>query len=391
MKQFMSYTPTRVLFGIGKLNELGKQKLPGKKALLVISNGKATKENGYLRRTEEQFTKANILWSVFDEIEANPLKDTVMRGADAARKAQCDFIVALGGGSVMDASKAIAAMATNDGDLWDYVSGRTGKGKPLSNAPLPVVAITTTAGTGSEVDQWGVISNPETNEKIGFGGDDRLFPVLAIVDPELMMTVPPRYTAYQGFDALFHSTEVYIGKTANPMSDMVAATAIQSVAGNLSAAVNDGTNIKARSAVAFGNTLSGYSMVLGSCTSEHSIEHALSAYHHDLPHGAGLIMISQAYYQHFVDRHVCDKRFIEMAKWMGEVNADSAQDFITTLEKLQIACGVNELKMSDYGIKPDEFDKIAKNARETMGGLFFADPAPLTDEDVIEILRKSYR
>lgn len=137
MKDFMVYTPTRVLFGVGKLNELGNQKMPGKKALIVISNGKSTKENGYLRRTEEQLGLAGVTWRLFDEIEANPLKDTVMRGAETAKKADCDFIVALGGGSVMDASKAIAAMATNDGDLWDYISGGTGKGLPLVNAPLP--------------------------------------------------------------------------------------------------------------------------------------------------------------------------------------------------------------------------------------------------------------
>lgn len=151
----------------------------------------------------------------------------------------------------------------------------------LKNNPLPIVAITTTAGTGSEVDQWGVISNEETNEKIGFGGYDSLFPVLAIVDPELMTSVPPKFTAYQGFDALFHSTEVYISKFANPFSDMVALTAIENVAKNLAKAVSDGTDLTAREKVAFANTLSGYSMVTGACTSEHSMEHAMSAYHHD--------------------------------------------------------------------------------------------------------------
>lgn len=391
MTNFMAYMPTRVLFGAGKLNELHQQILPGKKALLVISNGKSTKENGYLRRTEEQLSDAGVVWCVFDEIEANPLNTTVMRGAAKAKSEECDFIVALGGGSVMDASKAIAAMATNDGDLWDYIAGGTGKGKSLKNAPLPVVAITTTAGTGSEVDQWGVISNLETNEKIGFGGDDRLFPVLAIVDPELMVTVPPLYTAYQGFDALFHSTEVSIGKFANSMSNMVASEAIKSVSHNLAATVRNGSDIEARSAVALGNTLSGYAMVFGSCTSEHAIEHALSAYHHNLPHGAGLIMISKAYYQHFVDKHVCDDKFIAMARLMGVGGANKAQDFISALEHLQMLCGVDKLKMSDYGIVPSEFEKIAKNARETMGGLFAADPAPLSDDDVVDILKKSYR
>lgn len=388
---FNFYAPTRVLFGNGQLNNLNIQEMPGRKALIVISNGKSTKENGYLKRLQEQLSLANVEYAIFDEIEPNPLKSTVMRGAAAARDNQCDFIVALGGGSVMDAAKAIAAMATNTGDLWDYISGGTGKEKPLENKPLPLVAITTTAGTGSEVDQWGVISNDETNEKIGFGGYDSLFPVLAVVDPELMATVPLKFTAYQGFDALFHSTEVYISKFANLMSDMTALTAIEAVSNNLAAAVNNGKDMAAREKVAFGNTISGYSMVVGACTSEHSLEHALSAYHHDLPHGAGLIMISKAYYAFFINKHVCDDRFIKMAQVMGVANADKPEDFITALVKLQEDCGVHDLKMSDYGITLDEFDKIAKNAMETMGGLFASDPCPLTIEDCVGILRESYR
>lgn len=227
MKAFTAYIPTRLLFGAGKLKELHLQKMPGKRALLVLSRGKSAKESGALKRTEEELAAADVSYALFDEIEANPLKDTVMRGAACARREGCDFILALGGGSVMDASKAIAAMATNAGDVWDYISGGTGKGKTLEKDPLPLIAVTTTAGTGSEVDAWGVISNPETNEKIGFGGDDRLFPVLALVDPQLMLTVPPQYTAYQGFDALFHSTEVHIGKFSNGVSDMFTKAAIE--------------------------------------------------------------------------------------------------------------------------------------------------------------------
>lgn len=388
---FTVFMPTKWIFGAGALNDLKDQILPGKKAIIVISNGKSTKENGYLYRTIEQLAYKGIENAVFDKIEANPLKATVMNGAAFAKANGCDFIVALGGGSVMDASKAIAAMATNSGDLWDYISGGTGKGLPLKNDPLPIVAITTTAGTGSEVDQWGVISNDETNEKIGFGGYDSLFPVLAIVDPELMTSVPPKFTAYQGFDALFHSTEVYISKFANPFSDMVALTAIENVAKNLAKAVSDGKDLTAREKVAFANTLSGYSMVTGACTSEHSMEHAMSAYHHDLPHGAGLIMISKAYYQHFVDCHACDERFIRMAQAMGMPEADKAQDFITMLDKLQKDCGVDSLKMSDYGFTKDEFQTLAENARTTMGGLFASDPVELSNNDCVKIFEKSYK
>lgn len=388
---FQMYVPTRILFGCGMLNNLHKQQMPGKKALIVISNGKSTKENGSLDRTEEQLEKAGVEYSVFDGIMANPLKSTIDEGAKAAKDNGCDFIVALGGGSVMDASKAIATMATNDGDLWDDVFGGTGKGQLLKAAPLPIIAITTTAGTGSEVDQFGVITNDVTNEKIGYGGDDRLFPVIAIVDPELMKSVPPKFTAYQGFDALFHSTECYIANKASLISDMYAITSIENIGKYLARAVKDGSDMEAREHMAFANTLSGVVMTLSSCTSEHSMEHAMSAYHQELPHGAGLIMISKEYYKFFIEKHVCDERFVDMAKALGMADAEKAEDFITALENIQKACGVDELKMSDYGISEDEVETLAENARTTMGGLFESDPAPMTNEECAEIFRKSFK
>jgi len=388
---FNMYVPTRVLFGAGELNNLHNQKMPGKKAMIVISKGKSTRANGYLERTEGQLKLGGVEYVVFDKVEANPLKSTVMAGSTFAKENSCDFIVALGGGSCMDASKAIAVMATNDGDCWDYVHGGSGKGMPIKHKPLPVIAITTTAGTGSEVDAWGVITNEEKNEKIGFGGIDELFPILAIVDPELMLTVPTKLTAYQGFDALFHSVEGYVSKGVNLMSDMYAITAIENVARNLAKAVKDGNDIDARERVAFGNTLSGTVMCVGACTSEHSLEHAMSAYHQDLPHGAGLIMISKAYFTHFIEKHVCDERFIQMAKAMGMEDAKEPMDFITMLVKLQEECDVADLKMSYYGIKLEEFETMAKNAKDTMGGLFMCDRSELSVDDCVAIYTKSYK
>ena len=388
---FQMYVPPRILFGKGQLEGLHKQKLPGKKAMIVISNGKSTKRNGALEKTEKELKLAGAETVLFDKIMPNPLKQTIMEGAAFAKENHCDFIVALGGGSVMDASKAIAAMAANDGDLWDYISGGTGKGLPLVQEPLPVIAITTTAGTGSEVDQWGVVSNEETDEKIGFGGYDSLFPQIAIVDPQLMKSVPAEFTAYQGFDALFHSVECYISAAANLMSDMYALTAIENIGAYLARAVKDGSDMEAREHVAFANTLSGVVMTISSCTSEHSMEHAMSAYHHDLPHGAGLIMISKAYFTYFIENHACDERFIRMAQALGKTDAKEPMDFIAALVELQEQCGVADLKMSDYGIKPDEFMTLAQNARATMGGLFFCDRVLLSDEECAAIFEKAYR
>ena len=390
MMEFNFNNPTNLIFGAGKLDTLGGQKLPGRKALLLISNGKSTKANGYLDRTITQLEKAGVDSVISAGIMENPVKEAVMEGASVARENGCDFIVALGGGAVLDSSAAISAMATNSGDLWDYVFGGTGKCQPLENPGLPIVAIATTSGTGSEMNGFGVISNLETKEKIGFG-DPGLTPVLAIVDPELMTTVPAKYTAYQGFDALFHNTEVMISKGINIMSETIALSAIESIAKYLPVAVKDGKNLEAREHVAYGSTVAGITMQLTSTTTAHSMEHSMSAYHHNLPHGAGLIMISEAFYSFFVERHVCDEQFIKMAKAMGIKDADKAEDFITALLKLQKDCGVDDLKMSDYGFTPEESMTLAKGARSMQGGLYDANPCELTDEDVAAMFDKSYR
>ena len=383
--------PTNFVFGPGSVQKLHKQRLPGKKALIVISSGKSTRANGYLDTVQDQLTQAGVAFTVFDKISANPVIDNVMDGAACARENGCDFVIGLGGGSSIDGAKAIAMMAPNEGNYWDYIYGGTGGGQKLKNKPLPIVAIPTTAGTGTELDAWTIITNEATNEKMS-GGNRNTFPVLAIVDPDLMSTVPPKFTAYQGFDALFHSTESYINKTKNLMRDMLALRAIEAVGRNLARACEDGKDMAAREQVAFGSSLSGMVMSVDNLCSEHSMEHPLSAYHPEIPHGAGLIMISRAYYTHMVENcPALHDRFIDMAKAMGKEDAKEPMDFVTALVDLQKACGVDDLKMSDYGITPEEFPTFAQNARTTMGILFKMDRIELTDEDLVKIYTASFK
>ncbi|MBZ4646991.1 MAG: alcohol dehydrogenase [Petroclostridium sp.] len=390
---FEYFMPSRILFGPGKLNELSKIKLPGKKALIVISNGTSMRKYGYLDRVISLLKENNVESVVFDKILPNPVKSHVMEGAELAKTENCDFVIGLGGGSSIDSAKSIAVMAKNPGDYWDYISGGTGKGKPVENGALPIVAITTTAGTGTEADPWTVITKEDTNEKIGFGVKET-FPFLSIVDPELMVSVPPKLTAYQGFDAFFHSAEGYIASIATPISDMYALKSIELLAKYLPVAVNDGNNIEARTNVALANTLAGFVESTSSCTSEHSMEHALSAFHPDLPHGAGLIMLSEAYFTFFADK--VPDRLADMARAMGE-DADSLPEaerpkaFIRALKNLQKKCGVDNLKMSDFGIRREDIPKLAENARHTMGGLFAVDPYKLSFEETVKILENAYK
>ena len=385
---FNYYMPARILFGKGKLNELHSQRLPGQKALVVISAGSSMKRLGILQRLEEQLDQAGAGHVLFDRILPNPILRHVSEGAALAKETGCDFVIGLGGGSSIDSAKAIAVMAANPGDYWDYISGGSGKGLKVPNDPLPVVAITTTAGTGTEADPWMVITNG--NEKIGFGYD-KTFPVLSVVDPELMAPVPPMLTAYQGFDALFHSTEGYVNRTANEMSDLYALQAIRLVGRSLAGAVKDGSDMQARADVALANTLSGFVESTSGCISEHSMEHALSGFRPELPHGAGLIMISKAYYTFLAKSGSCDQRMVDMAIALGKTDAVKPMDFVAALHELQLACGVHDLKLSDYGIRREDLPHLAAYAREIMGGLFEVDPCEISRQDVEIILQQSYR
>lgn len=382
---FNFYIPSRIIFGKGSLNNLHKQKFPGKKALIVTEV--FIKEFGYLKMLEEQLNKANISFVLFDKVIPNPIKEHVMEGAEIAKKEKCDFVIGMGGGSSIDSAKSIAIMSTNGGDFWDYILRGTGKRKSIPNDPLPIIAITTTSGTGTEADPWMVITNGK--EKVGFGYD-KTFPYLSIVDSKLMKTIPPKLTAYQGFDALFHSTEGYISKIANEMSDLFALKSIELIGKSLVKAVKNGDDEEARENVAMANTLSGMVQSISDCTAEHSIEHGLSAFYPKLEHGAGLIAISKEYYTLLAQSHDCDEKMINMAKALGKKDASKPMDFVDALIELQKACKVDNIKLSDYGVKIEDLPAIAKNSRFT-SGLYEIDPHNFSDDDILTILKKSYK
>lgn len=366
---FSLHIPTKILFGCGELRKLATEKLPGKKALIVISSGTSMKKYGYLDKVVELLQENNTESVVFDKILPNPIKSHVMEAASVCREQKCDFIVGLGGGSSIDSAKAIAVMACNDGDYWDYIPAGSGKGRPVTKA-LPVIAIPTTAGTGTEADPWSVITNEEAKEKIGFGST-LTFPVLSIIDPELMISIPPHLTAYQGFDAFFHAAEGFLANCATPISDLYALEAIRLLYKYLPVAVKDGRNLKARAKVAWASTLAGLVEATSCCISEHSMEHAMSAFHPELPHGAGLIAISEAYFETF--RNDCMKRYMKMAEIMTQQKSNRPSDFIDALVRMQKECNVYQLKLSDWGVKEEELPLMVQNARDTMGSLFTLD------------------
>ena len=387
MYYFNFYMPTKVLFGPGKLSELHTEKLPGKKALIVTSNGTSVKKYGYLDRVEKELELADVEYVVFNEIRPNPTDKNVMDGAKIAKENDCDFVLALGGGSVMDCSKCIALMMTNPGDIWDYSLSVSGGKKAAPFDAAPIVCITTSAGTASEVDLASVISKDEVNEKTGIFFPS-MFPTLSVVDSDLMMSVPPKFTAYQGMDAFFHASETVVNKNVHPMAEMFALKTIEYVSKYLPRAVSDGSDKEARAYMALANTFAGYYMM---CTSAHTIEHVMGSYHPDLVHGAGLIETAHAYYDFFAERKAAEEPMKKMARAMGVENPTSGKDFIAALDKLIADVGCADLKMSDEGITGEELKLYPKRVHEVLGGDITADPIPLSDEDYLTIYKNAYK
>lgn len=387
MYNFQFFMPTKVLFGAGQLQNLHFEQMPGYKALVVTSNGQSTKKFGYLAATEKELELAGVEHVLFDEIRPNPTRKNVMDGAAKAKAEGCDFVVALGGGSVMDAAKCIVLMMVNDGDLWDYAFSAKGGHKPFLNPSKPLIAITTNAGTGSEVDMFSVISNDELEEKTGVF-DISMFPTISVVDSNLMMSVPPKFTAYQGMDAFFHAAESVINKNEHPMGEMFALKAIELIAKNLPVAYKNGDDKEARSNMALANSLAGYYML---CTSQHTMEHVMGSYHSNLAHGAGLIMISHEYFDFFAERNAAEEPMKKMARAMGVENPQSGKDFVKALDQLLASIDCDDLKMSEEGITREEIKKWPARIREVLGGDITADPLPLSAEDYLGIYERSFK
>ncbi|MCX5643359.1 MAG: iron-containing alcohol dehydrogenase [Phycisphaerae bacterium] len=390
---FSYYMPTRILFGCGKLKELGTTPfLPGKKALIVIGASGAMRKQGYLDRVIGCLKDNGADSIVYDKIEPNPLVEHVEEGAGVARKNKCDFVLGLGGGSTIDSAKSIAVMAVNPGRYWDYLAGGSGGGKTPTKGALPIVAIPTTAGTGTEADPWTVITKPDTQEKIGWGNKST-FPTLSIIDPELMVSVPPNQTAYTGMDVFFHSVETYLATVNQPTSDHLALEAVGLIAKYLPIAVKDGSSMEARTKLAWANTEAGICESLSCCISHHSMEHAVSACFPEVPHGAGLTMLSVAYFSYLAERNPA--RFPDLARAMGErteglSQKNQAMAFITALQKLIQSVGLDQHKLSDFGVQRSDLRRLAENAFHTMGKLFAITPVKLTLDDATAIYERAY-
>ncbi|MGE4553848.1 MAG: iron-containing alcohol dehydrogenase [Desulfovibrionaceae bacterium] len=394
MSDFQFFLPTRILFGVGCLEELATTPhLPkGGKAMIVMTSGGSMLRHGHLARVQGCLSNQGVRSVIYDKITPNPESAQIDEAAATARRLEVDFVVGLGGGSAIDAAKAIALTAANGGSIWDYLRGGTGGGKTPEQAPLPVVAIPSTAGTGSEADHLFVVSKSGGDEKIGIGLEGT-FPHLAVVDPALTRSMPPRATAFTGLDAFFHAAESYLSLRRNPIGNMLALEAVHLVTHTLPDAVNEPGDQAARTVLAWAACAGGICLTTCGSTAQHALEHALSGRNPALPHGLGLACLSRAYFRHMAA--VVPDRITDLALAMGveEVEdlpeADRPAAFLAALDELLGRVGVGHDRLRDWGFGPDDAEALADIALATGARHFEATPGPMTRDDVVAILREA--
>ena len=345
------------------------------------------RRQGYRATLEEQLDKLGITHAVFDRTEPNPTRRQVHEGADMCREQNCDFVIGLGGGSSIDTAKAIALTVGMGGDLWDYVAGGSGKGQPISRA-LPIVALPTTAGTGSEISPDCTITNEDTNKKTDITSE-HLFPVLAVVDPELTMSIPARTTAFQGFDAFFRAAEAYISKAHTPISDLYALEAIRILYKYLPVAVADSANRWAYIKVAWASTLAAMAKHQSSYTGAHALAYALSAYFPRMSQGTAMVALSQAYFKAL--KNDAMKRYMKMAEKMTQQKSARPSDFLDALAVMRRECGVTDVRMSDFDVSTANIEVLVGNACATNQKMLDQDPRFLNREELFDIYMQSYR
>lgn len=391
---FEFQNPTKIVFGAGTLTRLGEVVKPFGNHALIVTGGGSIKRSGVFDKAVASLKAAGIAVSECNGVEPNPRITSVARGADIARKNKCEVVVALGGGSTMDASKVIAAAALYDGDPWDLIAhGQTNWIIPTK--ALPIVTVPTLAATGSETNSGAVISNTETKVK-SFVQTDCLFPKVAVVDPELTLTVPKDQTAFGVCDLITHVTEGYLNSAGGtPIQDRFAEGVMTTAMEWGPKAVADGKNVEARAQVQWAAlvALNGWVQAGAGAAGYpvHMIEHALSA-HHDITHGAGLAIVNPSWMRFAAKKNPA--RFAQFARNVmklpqaGKDDATLAMEGIDVFEAFLRSIGC-PTRLSEVGIKDAMFEQYATDAAlvaHDADGKLLGLPA-MSKDDIVSVLR----
>ncbi|KYD13577.1 hypothetical protein B4168_3379 [Anoxybacillus flavithermus] len=386
MENFSFQNPTKLIFGKGQIEQL-KEEIPryGKKILLVYGGG-SIKRNGLYDEVMNLLNELKVEVTELPGVEPNPRLSTVRKGVEICKTEGIEFLLAVGGGSVIDCTKAIAAGAKYDGDPWDFI---TKKVKVFE--ALPFGTVLTLAATGSEMNAGSVITNWETKEKYGWNSP-ATFPQFSILDPTYTLTVPRDHTVYGIVDMMSHVFEQYFHHTANtPLQDRMCEAVLRTVMEAAPKLVNDLQNYELRETILYCGTiaLNGLlQMGLRGDWATHNIEHAVSAVY-DIPHAGGLAILFPNWMKHVLDENV--SRFAQLAVRVFDVNPegkaerDVALEGIEKLREFWSSIGAPS-RLADYGIGEESLELIADKA---MANGEFGKFKKLNRDDVLAILRAS--
>jgi len=395
MQNFTFYLPTKIVFGPGTVDRAGAEADKLGDRALIVTGKRSAAAHGILDRVIDRFNVEGLVSVVFSEIEPNPRTATIDKAGELARKEDCDFVVGLGGGSPMDAAKAIAVAAMEAKPIWDFIPHGKSNVRPVKKA-LPIMEIPTLAATGSEADAGGVFTNWETNEKATLFSP-LLFPRVSIVDPELTITVPKDYTADGGVDIICHVIEgFFTGADDTPVQDRFSMGVIKTVMQSLPVALKEPDNIAARSNLSWASTVALSGMVnagRGGAFPIHALEHCLSG-HYDISHGRGLAVLLPALMEYsyksraakyalLAEELFCVSRDGKSDEAMAEIGIEKMKQFLDSVGRL--------MNFKDVGIADDSrFEKMADDALRIYGvdGEYLPNPKPLYKDDILAIFRK---
>ncbi|MHC4148134.1 MAG: iron-containing alcohol dehydrogenase [Planctomycetota bacterium] len=387
MKNFNYFQPTEIRFGCGRISEVGEVVARfGKRCLLVTVPAFAALEPAF-EKVKASLKDAGVEVAHFDGVVPNPTTESITAGADAAKAHKTDVVLGLGGGSSMDSAKAIAVEATHKGTCWDYLW--FSETQPTDKT-LPVIAITTTSGTGSQVTQVAVVTNSEKRDKSAIY-NPIVYPRVSIVDPQLMLTVPEHVTASTGFDVFTHAFETYIHPSASPYTDMMAEEAIKIVVKYLPVVVKDGANIEARTAMAWADTLAGLCIASAGVTLPHGMGMAIGGMYPHVTHGEALAVTYPDFMRYTYNSAV--KQFATLARIFNsalesETDQIAAEKSCEEMNKFLKKIGM-WLSLKSLEVPENELPGLAEQCLVLPD--YKSNPKVASLEDVGEILKSSYK
>lgn len=386
MNAFELYNPTKLIFGADKVKQLGELVKPYGTRILLVYGGGSIKKSGLY---DDVLFRLNEIGATVHElpgIEPNPRLTTVNKGIDICRTEKIEFVLAVGGGSVLDAAKAIAAGAKHGGDVWDFTIHRA----TIQDA-LPIGTVLTLAATGSEMNGNAVISNWETKQKRGMGSK-LIYPKFSILDPKLTYTVPVDQTVNGIVDIMSHVFEQYFSLTTDiPLQERFAESILLTVIENGEKAIADGTDYDARANLLLAGTYALNGTLPTGVTTDwatHGIEHEVSAIY-DIAHGAGLAILFPNWMKHVYKERV--GKFVQYALRVWHVDPQGKNDEEIALEGIEATRAYftrigAPATLGELGINDEHLDRMAEEATQfgPIGSF-----KQLTKDDVVSILTAS--